>query len=212
MGNQNLENSLVEVIGDKGFFDIFSDAGEIILDDAMTDGVLKDIPILGTIVKLYKSGVGIKGYIFVKKLNKFLTALKDVPEKQREDFLNRINLDTAFKKKVGESLILILDRLDNLDKSDYIAKAFKAYMEERISYEMFLRVSSAIDRSFLPDLLLLKDVGDPKNFDSDTILNLSTSGLLEIKGMPSIHYPGAKNEYQISQLGNLIRTLILNEG
>ena len=54
MGNHNLENSLVEVIGDKGFFDIFSDAGEIILDNSITDGILKDIPIIGAIVKLYK--------------------------------------------------------------------------------------------------------------------------------------------------------------
>lgn len=211
MGKTNLENSLIEIIGDKGFFDIISDAGEIILDASMTDGILKDLPIIGTIVKLYKSGVGIKGYIFVKKLNRFLTALKDVPKEQREDFVNRINDDPEFKKKVGESLILILDRLDSIDKTDYIAKAFKKYMEEHISYEMFLRVSSAIDRSFLPDLLLLKDTGDPKNFDSDMILNLSTAGLLEIKGMPSIHYAGAKNEYQVTNIGNVIRTLILNE-
>lgn len=101
--------------------------------------------------------------------------------------------------------------MDSLDKTDYIAKAFKKYIEAQISYEMFLRVSSAIDRSFLPDLLLLKDTGDPKNFEADTILNLSTSGLLEIKGMPSIYYAGAKNEYQVTNLGNVIRTFILNE-
>jgi hypothetical protein len=195
MGNQNIESSLVEVIADKGFFDILSDVGEIIIDDSLTEGVYKDIPIIGSIIKLYKSGVGIKGYVFVKKLNKFLTSLKDIPTKQREDFINKMNNDLKFKEKIGESLILILDRLDSLDKPDYIAKAFKAYMKERINFESFQRISSAIDRCFLPDLLLLKDPEGPSNFSSDTILNLSSAGLLEIKGMPSIHYPGAKNDY-----------------
>jgi hypothetical protein len=45
MGKNDLENSLVDVIADKGFFDILSDAGEIILDDSMTDGILKDLPL-----------------------------------------------------------------------------------------------------------------------------------------------------------------------
>ena len=56
MENKNLERSLIEVIGNSGFFDILSDAGEIILDDSLGEGLLKDVPVIGTIAKPYETG------------------------------------------------------------------------------------------------------------------------------------------------------------
>ena len=211
MGNHNLENSLVEVIGDSGFFDLLSDAGEIILDDSIQEGLIKDIPIIGTIAKLYKTGVGIKGYIFVKKLTKFVTALKDIPSEKREEFSNKINKDKQLKKKVGEQLLLILDRLDDMDKPYLVAHAFEAHMRDLIDYETFHRLASAIDKTFLPDLKSLKSIKDYKRLSESAIINLVNSGILELASTPSINLGAKNNKYQITDLGKSLLNFVLKE-
>ena len=47
--------------------DLFEKLGEAALDSELADGVLKDLPFIGIIQRMYKAGNAITAYFFCKK-------------------------------------------------------------------------------------------------------------------------------------------------
>lgn len=82
---QTMEMSNLSVVGD---------IGEVVLDSALEDGVLKDIPIIGAIVGAYKCIRNIDDMLFTKKLIAFLWGFKDVDPKEREEAIEKWEEDS----------------------------------------------------------------------------------------------------------------------
>jgi hypothetical protein len=87
---------------------------------------------------------------------KFLFQLKDIPSQRRQEFIKKIESEPRYEKKVGETLIVLIDKLDDLDKPVLIGKLLKYVIEEKHDFDDFLRISTVIQKAFLPDLLSLK--------------------------------------------------------
>jgi hypothetical protein len=60
------------------------------LDSFLDNGLVKDIPVLGTIVGLYKSSISISDKLFIKKVLHFLAELKDIPQDKRSEQIQKI--------------------------------------------------------------------------------------------------------------------------
>ena len=83
------EKSLTIAFGDSltdKSVDCLSSLAEVGLDSIMEDGLFKDVPILSTVVSLYKIGDNIKDRYNIKKLIAFLNEINnEIPnEKERE--------------------------------------------------------------------------------------------------------------------------------
>jgi hypothetical protein len=153
---ESLENSLIDEVTGDNLGELLIEGAEITLDYFMEEGVLKEIPFFGTLYKGAKAVLGIRERIFAKKVFRFLIEIKDIPTKKRKDFINKLEMDNEFRQKVGEKLIFLLEQLDDIEKPKIIGKLFKAAINERISYEDFLRLSAIVQKAFLPDLNKLK--------------------------------------------------------
>jgi hypothetical protein len=46
------------------FIDVVTDVGEVVIDQGIEEGILKDLPVLGTIVGVYKTAKSIKDKLF----------------------------------------------------------------------------------------------------------------------------------------------------
>ena len=117
------------------------------------------------------------GRALVKKLVRFLSSLSSVSSKTRDEFKSRMDADNTFRSRIGEKLLLVLDRLDDMGKPELVARAFQAYMEGQIDYDMFQRLVLAIDKSFYSDLMAFKSKRDPNALSPQARLELSTSGI-----------------------------------
>ena len=49
-----MEVQLIDTIASDKITDLVTDSGELILDNVLEDGILKDIPLVGSILKIYK--------------------------------------------------------------------------------------------------------------------------------------------------------------
>ncbi len=78
----SLSESMEQTI-EYGNFGFVGDIGEIVIDAALDDGILKEIPILGTIVGVVKCIKNTYDAFFAKKLIAFLIPIKDVSPKVR---------------------------------------------------------------------------------------------------------------------------------
>jgi hypothetical protein len=133
---------------------VTADLTDALVDDALP-GAVRDLPVVGVLVGLLRTGVSVRDYDFARKVARFLGELASVPEDQRREFIGEMHADPEKAQEVGEHLILVLDRLDDLAKAILLARAFKAYLLRRIDRRLFERLASALDRAPKSSLIRL---------------------------------------------------------
>lgn len=149
---ESLNKSLEISIFSKDTKDLAVDYSEIALDKILDNDVLNEIPIIKTIVGLYKTGVGIKERFTLKKVAKFLFRLNSVSEKEKAKFLNKLSLKDSYKNEIIEKLLILLDRLDDIDKAEIIGNFFRATIQGKIDVDIFYKFSSIVDKVYIKDL------------------------------------------------------------
>ncbi|AFZ27129.1 hypothetical protein Cylst_5084 [Cylindrospermum stagnale PCC 7417] len=190
-------------------FELSADLGEVALDLLFKEGLLKDIPILGSFVKLATITKDIPNQIFLSKIQRFLRGIENLSEKEKENFLRNLDSKPEIKSKVGECLVLIINRLDDMEKTDILAQLFLKYVKSNIDLETFRRLASAIDIAFIEDIKGL--IINPR--DNQCLTNLVRSGLSAVSssGVPAMSGFGDNVIYigvRISELGNLFVELM----
>lgn len=157
MGNENFNTALESVIKSADIKSLAENYGELLLNRVLNDDSLKDIPFIGTAVKLISFGNEINRNLTIKKLSKFLFELESVSEKKRTKEIDKINNSKKYTSSVGEMLWEILDGIENEGKPEIIGKMFKAFLNKEIEYETFLKASYLIKSIFYYDLVNLKN-------------------------------------------------------
>lgn len=138
--------ALVRTVVGRELGDAVFDGAELALDSVLTEGVLKELPIVGTVVRLAKAGQSIAEELFLRKLLRFLTELRSVPCEERSKLLGRYPDGSQGQRDLGENLLLTLERLDNVEKPTLLARFFTAYIREEIDYPTFSRLAQALER------------------------------------------------------------------
>lgn len=184
------------------------DTAEALLDGLTAAGdILEAFPVFGTAAKLIRAGFSIHDRAFMRKMARFLTELQHVSAEERYAFVREMDRDPAFKKKVGEKLILLLDRFDDLEKANVLGKLFRAYLVGRADYDLFGRLAGVIDRVYLPDLARLhqnEEVGR-----DDAVSALVALGLMRQTVIGGGNARGEDTSlFQISSLGQRLAALI----
>lgn len=128
--------------------DLAVDYSEIYIDDIIDNAVLKEVPIIKSVVGVIKGGISINQFFFAKKLLTFIKEFNTgtIDAGKKEKFTERIQSDDKFRKKVSEKVMVFLDRFIEVNKAKVSANLFKAYVEERITYDQFISINISLDR------------------------------------------------------------------
>ncbi|MBU4316124.1 MAG: hypothetical protein KKF30_02485 [Proteobacteria bacterium] len=191
----SLSSSLEHTLKDSDLHNVTISLAEVFVDSLMEEGVAKDIPIIGTVIGLGKTAIGIKESLFLKKIIYFISELRNISAAKRHEIIDKIDKSGKFRTKVGEKLLYIIDRCDDHEKSQIVARLFSAFLLETISYEEFLRASYIVDHLMNDDLKWFIQSGWEKegswkdnvhvNYEHgylkiDEVGKIATSGLVEI--------------------------------
>jgi hypothetical protein len=167
------------------------------------------IPHVDDTSKIYNS---LQSQLFMNKVVRFLKGCEKITEGEKTEFQNRLETDTHFRREVGTNLLLILDRLDNFDKTELIGKVFLARAKEKIDEDMFYRLATAIINASITDLknlgLAYEKIADEKSgirvakrLDDATSQSLYNVGLVRASGF-------AETEYLHNELGSTLIQLM----
>lgn len=129
-----------------------ADLIEVGLDTLINNEIVKSIPVLGLAIKVAYSVKSIGDRIFLKKVISFLNGLSHSSINDRLYIVEKIANNEKERTKIGENLILLIDRYNDLEKADLLAKFFSLFLEEKISSDAFLRIGNAIDFAYITDL------------------------------------------------------------
>ncbi|MDS3859535.1 hypothetical protein RIF25_01810 [Thermosynechococcaceae cyanobacterium BACA0444] len=144
--SDQLGDSLTETLAESELSDLSSEIAEVALDSFLQDGFLKDLPVINIITGLWKTGVTVRDFLLTKKLIYFLNEIQDIPAERRKRMLANLERDKEFRGKVGDNLMLLIDRLDSLGKARFLGKAFRAYVNESFDSSHFWDLALIIDR------------------------------------------------------------------
>ncbi|MBO0946971.1 hypothetical protein [Fibrella forsythiae] len=161
--------------------DTAKDLFEVMIDSIMTDGILKDLPVIGTAIGFIRTGMNIRDYTFVRKLSLFLMSCDTISEEKRKEYNDKINEEPDFREKVGEQLILFVEKIDTIEKTTLLARAFSAFLKSEIVYTEFLDLGilvNALNHSAVKDMCRILYAASNIRFDK-----LSTYSPLEIIGI-----------------------------
>ena len=136
---KQMSTDLLASIGNSQLVQIAGDAIDTLISNSAESEILKSIPVLRTCVALYKETKSIQTYLLTKKIYTFLTQLQDLNANEVYDMVYEIDNGThKVQERLGEVLIGLIDRSDNIITTAYIAQLFRCYILKRISLVYFL--------------------------------------------------------------------------
>lgn len=167
------------------FLDITVDYGEIVLDTFLDEGVLKEVPLIGTAIRLAQVSKAVRDRLFLRKVHDFISQLENIPEEKRMVFAKKME-DREVAKKVGEATLFAIEKANAFDKAIMIGKVFRAFILGKIDVETsridyaFRVMLNAIETSFISDLSQFSHwVAKGTQAGKFNIVGISISGLIE---------------------------------
>jgi hypothetical protein len=154
--NKELSKSLTETLTSSNLPTLGSDIAEVTIDSVLKEGVLKDFPIIGSLVGIWKTGIAVNDYRFLNKLLLFLQESSAISSVKRENLIHKLE-DDKYQLEAGEKLIAVIDKLETGSKAKLLGKALALFGNDFISNDEFWRVSFIIERLPMTDIIALKN-------------------------------------------------------
>ena len=140
--------------------DIIEDYLEIGIDSIIDDGMLKEIPIVKTIVGVLKVGKNVHDRNLLKQTLVFINEFNrnEIRQDKIEEYKKRIENDPKKCEDELGRIILLLNNFIDREKSIMLSKVFKDYVGQLLNWNEFCEYSEIINRLFIQDFSFLQEV------------------------------------------------------
>lgn len=194
--------------------DTVAEALEVGLDQLVKGGILREFPLLSSAVSVIKIYVYTRDWLLQRNLSRFLYHLRGIPENEKQRFISKLREDNKYIQRVGENLLLLLHRADDIRKPKLMARILRALIEERIGDLTYQKLSTAVDRIRfynIPGLVdFYSDSPDRELPDDETLQDLVICGLANIVSLVGLVIgDGSTKNVSKNKLGELFIEIAL---
>lgn len=146
-------------------FDNAMDFAEIGLDVFVSDDILKEIPIVKTVVGVVRSGLKVKEIFFTKKILTFLKEFHSgkLPKDKFIQFQEKFDMDENYRTKVMEEIMIFNDTFLQVEKSKVFANLFATYLNDTYSWDDFINLSLCLNQMNMYGVSLFDDMAKFQN-------------------------------------------------
>lgn len=207
--NMPLAESFSKSIKEESF-SCLAEIAEAALDSITNDGFLTNVPLISTVVSLYKIGNSIRERAYLKKLAIFIDKFNrgTVDEEKRQLHIQKYQANKKSMEKELEYIILLIDRYLDINKPQLLAKFYLCYLDEIISWDDFCVYAGIIDKILITDLDCIKEVykkelitsNDIDATKEDSIMRISSLGILRAN-LGLAYIKNVKFEYLVTERG-----------
>ena len=163
----------------------------------------KEIPYIGSLIKLGWIGVKYHELCYIQKLAKFLEKEQEISESEKEIFLN--SLGPKQRKTLHNYLTHYLLHAEDSSKADIMGYIYKERVHMNIDDKMFLRLCSIVDRAFLFDLMSLPEYVETNTEESIEANNFINLGLIDnFVGGYWVDEPS----YRLNEVGQILHQIL----
>ncbi|MCQ2026633.1 hypothetical protein [Clostridium butyricum] len=149
-----------ESLFDKNLTDIGIDMLEVGIDNLLQEGLAKNIPIVGSIVKVGQFVYNIYDRNLLKQTLVFIRHFNNntIDSEKVKKYKESLERDSSKAEKELGRVLIILNKTIDLEKTNILAKLYLAYVDEKIMWKDFCEFSEIIDRLFVNDIDILFDI------------------------------------------------------
>ncbi len=210
----NFKNSLVI-----NSVDILQDYAEIGIDSFIDNEIVKSIPIIKSVVSARRIINSISDRKLLRNMAIFIIELNsgNVNKEKLEKHIKSLEDSKKAEKELGRFL-MILDQTIDAEKSALYAKIYKAYINQKINWELVTEFTEIVSRLFLQDLNILKDLYSNKKFITSNlnedrknqfrIERLYSLGIIGYSAKALFPGGGAENYVNLNEIGKLFAKVI----
>jgi hypothetical protein len=173
---KNAGSNLVDALGD---------IAEVGLDALTTSAdAWESLPGIKIVTGLYKAKTSLRQSLDLRKLQDFLTSAAKAIEscdQKKEDVMRHFGGEKN-RQRLGETMILLLERVDDMQKPAIHGRIMGELMTGRLSYRMAMSLSAILDRVVMDDLETLAKA-NPSLSVSDNDEDFSALHRLQANGL-----------------------------
>ena len=158
----NIVPSFVQSIFNEDVKQSIKDISEVGIDSVLEEGVLRDIPIIGTVTALCRTGINIKERNFIKQTVCFIREFNEQTISEEKYYKHKKMLEENSDYAEKELGIVIMFLVDNIEEelSKIAARIYAAYINKTIDWEDFSELIEANKRMFIHDYKVLLSIND----------------------------------------------------
>lgn len=197
----NPAKSFVKTLAAENLASVVQDLGEVALDSTMNDGVLREVPVLSTVLGIGRAALAVRDQIFASKVKRFIESVANLSWSERARMIDELAGTDALKERVGLTIFDLLEKSDPVDKPRLIGNLFVALGRGYISGGDILRLSSMITGVFVEDLALLAASHRAEEIEEGRRFALQANGFLISEVGVVFAGGGTKLEWRISNDG-----------
>ncbi|WP_396138575.1 hypothetical protein [Flavobacterium sp.] len=150
MKDENIDNKITEKLEIEIYektLDIEIDYTELVIDNITENDLLKEIPIVKTLVAFYNISSSFIARHNVKKILVFLKEFhtRNIDEFKLANFKAKFVRDSIYKEQVLETVLVLNEKFIEVVQSKILANLFKAHIEEHISWVEFNQLAFALN-------------------------------------------------------------------
>ncbi|MBW8367840.1 MAG: hypothetical protein K0M70_08285 [Arenimonas sp.] len=154
---ETIETSVLESAKSGALSELTFELGEVAIDTLLDDGLAREIPFFGMVVKAHDALNSFQEKLFAGKVYKFLKTISEVSQEDRERLIDQISKKKGGTIAAGTAILELIDKLDAEKKPKFVGELFNACARGHISLDEYLRLSDAIAKIYVSDLELLAD-------------------------------------------------------
>lgn len=163
--------------------DSIIDISELGIDSILQPRLIKDFPIAQTI---YGFGKTVQNIHDRNLLNQTLTFIIEfnngtISSDKLIAYKSTINLNPRQCEEELGRILILLNRYVDKDKSKWLARIFKAYLNQDISWNNFCEYSEIINRIFIQDIKILENI-----YEKETMPDISTDEVYRLDRLKSL--------------------------
>ena len=211
----NFLSSFGKSLIDPNLTDAAIEVVESSLDDILDCPAVDDIPVLRSIIGIGKTIVGIRERNLLRQTSQFITTFNagTIPEEDLNRYQSEMLSDPKKIQNELERVLLLLDATLDVEKSELLARFYRAYVMRAITWETFRELSEVINQLVLEDLRTLEQIaaGVAKTTEecgAHRAWRLSALGLVIVTTETYV-YPGEAGNQYLVELSDLGRTFHL---
>ncbi len=176
--NKQEVQSIEDVVCHPDTINVSKDIVESGIDAFIKNDILKEIPVVKSILGIYGIVDKVDEYFFAKKITQLLFEINNVSPKDRQARIKEINESEGIAGNVGERLLETLKRIESNNKPKLVGKLFRAVLEKEVSYKDFLRLCHIINLTYFDDLFWLYQNSDGNYVNDNLPESISFSELV----------------------------------
>lgn len=140
--------------------DLTIDYAELALDSFLDNGIIKEIPIVKSVVGVIRGGMKIREIHFAKKLLTFLKEFHSakLEESKRVEFQKKFKSDNKYRNSVVEQIMILNERVLDIEKSKILANLFASHLNDKFNWQAFLSLAHCVERLNLTTIDYLDEI------------------------------------------------------